>query len=165
MRINGEILLAIGRTWDDPRQFPPTWFRSRTAYSFHEPLREAIASEYGGAPLFVIKDPRICRLAPLYLDVLDALGIRSNVILPVRHPEDVRPAIEEFLRSRHRHHQIETDPSDLGHLSTRVWNHRASAAEDAFTSCRGFALESLAVRGRAAFRVATYPCSSNNLNR
>src|SRR6202011_3450576 len=89
MEIDDGILHAMGRAWDDPRQIPPTWFRSRTAYSFHERLREAIVLEYGDAPLIVIKDPRICRLAPLYLDVLDALGIRSSVILPVRHPVEV----------------------------------------------------------------------------
>src|SRR6266446_9664699 len=72
LRMDDEILLAMGRTWDDPRQIPSSWFRSRMAYTFHERLREAIVSEYRDAPLVVIKEPRICRLAPLYLDVLDA---------------------------------------------------------------------------------------------
>jgi hypothetical protein len=72
--------------WDDPLsplarrceitasgQIPSSWFRSRAAYTFHERLREIILSEYGARPLIVIKEPRICPLAPLYLDVLDAL--------------------------------------------------------------------------------------------
>jgi hypothetical protein len=192
MAIDDEILQAVDRTWDDPHPIPSAWFRSRTAYTFHERLREAILSEYGDATLIVIKEPRICRLAPLYLDVLDALGIRPYVVLPVRHPvevirsicerdnldpatieflwlrhvleaeaasrscrrvwtsyegllhswvptmqsiarvlditwpnepEDVRPAVEEFLRPRHRHYQIDKDPGPayLGHLTTRVW--------------------------------------------
>jgi predicted O-methyltransferase YrrM len=192
MRLDDEIFVAMGRAWDDPRQIPSSWFRSRMAYTFHERLREVIVSEYGDAPLIVIKEPRICRLAPLYLDVLDTLGIRPYVVLTVRHPaevirsivdrnnlepatiellwlrhvleaetasracrrvwtcyewllhswaptvqsiasgldmtwpnepEDVRPAVEEFLRPRHRHYQVETDsdPPHLGHLTTRVW--------------------------------------------
>jgi predicted O-methyltransferase YrrM/glycosyltransferase involved in cell wall biosynthesis len=192
MEIDDEILLAVGRTWDDPRQIRSAWFRSRTTYTFHERLREVIVSEYGDAPLIVIKEPRICRLAPLYLDVLDALGMRPYVVLPVRHPvevirsvrerdcldpatiellwlrhvleaetasrscrrvwtrydqllrsweatvqsiarglditwpnepEHVRPMIDEFLRPRHRHHQIDKDPNSplLGHLTTRAW--------------------------------------------
>jgi hypothetical protein len=38
-------------------------------------------------------------------------------------PEDVRPAVEEFLRPRHRHYQVERDPDPpyLGHLTIRAW--------------------------------------------
>ena len=50
------------------------WFRSKTAYCFHERLRGVILIEYGDAPLVAIKEPRICRLAPLYFDVLDTLS-------------------------------------------------------------------------------------------
>jgi len=126
MEINDEILLAMGRTWDDPRQIPSAWFRSRTAYTFHERLREVIASEYGDDPLIVIKEPRICRLAPLYLDVLDALGIRSYVVLPVRHPveiirsigerDDLHPATTELLWLRYV-----LDAEKASRSCRRVW--------------------------------------------
>ena len=126
VKLNDQMLLAIGRTWDDPRQIRPAWFRSRRAYPFYERLLGAIASEYQDAPLFIIKDPRICRLAPLYLDVLDALGIRSHVILPVRHPEevirpvrerdDVDPAAIELLWLRH---VLEAETASRSY--TRVW--------------------------------------------
>ena len=95
LEINEEILAAIGHTWDDPRPIPAGWFRSTAAYAFHERLRALITSEYGDAPLILIKEPRICRLAPLYLDVLDALGIKPLVVLPVRHPGEVIRSIQE----------------------------------------------------------------------
>jgi hypothetical protein len=95
LEINEEILAAIGRTWDDPRPIPAGWFRSPAAYAFHERLRALITSEYGNAPLILIKEPRICRLAPLYLDVLDVLGIKPLVVLPVRQPSEVIRSIQE----------------------------------------------------------------------
>lgn len=89
MEINEEIIASLGRTWYDPRPIPPNWFRSKAAYGFHERIRAEIIDQYGAAPLILIKEPRICRLAPLYLDVLDVLRIEPLVILPVRHPGEL----------------------------------------------------------------------------
>lgn len=95
LELNEEILGAIGRTWYDSRPIPISWFRSTAAYDFRERLCALIASEYGDAPLILIKEPRICRLAPLYLDAFDTLGIKPLVILPVRHPGEVIRSIQE----------------------------------------------------------------------
>jgi hypothetical protein len=95
MEINDEILAATGRTWADVRPMPANWFRSKDAYRFHERIVAEIAASYGDAPLILIKEPRICRLAPLYLDALDALGIEPLVILPIRHPEEVIRSIQD----------------------------------------------------------------------
>jgi hypothetical protein len=123
MRLDDEIFVAIGRTWDDPRQIPSAWFRSRTAYTFHERLRQAIVSEYGDAPLIVIKEPRMCRLAPLYLDVLDALGMKPHVVLTARHPVEVVRSI----RARD-----DLDPATIELL----WLRHVLEAETASRSCR-----------------------------
>jgi predicted O-methyltransferase YrrM len=122
MEINEEILSAIGRSWHDPRPIPPNWFRSKEAYAFHERLAAAIASGYGIAPLILIKEPRICRLAPLYLDVLDVLGIKPLVILPVRHPEEVIRSIDE---------RDQIDPRTIELL----WLRSLLEAEEASRAC------------------------------
>jgi hypothetical protein len=89
LKLNEEILRSVGRTWHDPRPISPNWFRSKAAYDFQERIREEIALSYGDASLMVIKEPRICRLAPLYLDALDVLGIEPLIILLIRHPAEV----------------------------------------------------------------------------
>jgi hypothetical protein len=53
-----------------------------------------LAAEYGDSALFVLKDPRICRLAPFWLPVLRDTGCRTLVILPLRHPRDVAASLE-----------------------------------------------------------------------
>ena len=122
MEINEEILSAIGRSWHDPRPIPPNWFRSKEAYQFHERLAAAISSDYGLAPLIVIKEPRICRLTPLYLDVLDVLGIEPLVILPIRHPAEV-------IRSIHERDHI--DPRTIEFL----WLRSLLESEEASRAC------------------------------
>jgi hypothetical protein len=120
--INEEILSAIGRSWHDPRPIAPSWFRSKEAYAFHERLVAEITSGYGVAPLILIKEPRICRLAPLYLDVLDVLAIEPLVILPIRHPGEV-------VRSIHERDNI--DPRTIEHL----WLRSILEAEEASRGC------------------------------
>src|SRR5581483_9655837 len=42
-----------------------------------------------GAPLWGVKDPRLCRLLPLWRPLLAGLGARPCFILAVRHPAEV----------------------------------------------------------------------------
>jgi ubiquinone/menaquinone biosynthesis C-methylase UbiE/glycosyltransferase involved in cell wall biosynthesis len=95
LEINEEILASIGRSWHDPRPIAPGWFRSKEAYAFHKRLCAEIVSSYGNAPLILIKEPRVCRLLPLYLDVLDTLGIEPIAILHLRHPVEVIRSIHQ----------------------------------------------------------------------
>ena len=72
--------------------------------------------------MILIKEPRICRLAPLYLDVLDVLGIRPLVILPIRHPEEV-------IRSIYERDQIDPGTTEL------LWLRSLLEAEEASRAC------------------------------
>jgi hypothetical protein len=87
--LNDGILESLDRRWDDPRPIPAGWFRSRPAYQFLERITDQIRLSYGDAPLLVIKDPRLCRLLPLYLDALDVLDIEPLVILQMRPVAEV----------------------------------------------------------------------------
>ena len=66
---------------------------------------------------------RICRLAPLYLDVLDALGMRPYVVFTVRHPVEVIRSISE---------RNDLDPATIELL----WLRHVLEAETASRSCR-----------------------------
>jgi hypothetical protein len=87
--LNDDILRSLDRSWDDPRPIPPGWFRSRPAYAFLQRIIAQIGSSYGDASLLVIKDPRLCRLLPLYVNALDVLDIEPLVILQVRPVAEV----------------------------------------------------------------------------
>jgi hypothetical protein len=82
--INDDTLRALDRSWDDPRPIDQEWFLSRAAYSFVDRIIVQISRDYGDAELLLIKDPRICRLLPLYLTALDVLDIEALVILQLR---------------------------------------------------------------------------------
>ena len=56
--------------------------------------RELLATEYGDAPLILIKDPRICVLAPLWDRAMKASGYRPAYVVPVRNPLEVARSLE-----------------------------------------------------------------------
>ncbi|HEY4172550.1 MAG TPA: hypothetical protein VGM42_05935 [Rhodopila sp.] len=89
MELNDRILASLDRRWDDPRPIPPRWFRSRKAYQFMRRIVDQIRRDYGDAPILVIKDPRLCRLAPLYFEALDVLDIEPLVVLQTRPVAEV----------------------------------------------------------------------------
>jgi glycosyl transferase family 2/SEC-C motif-containing protein len=56
---------------------------------FRADLRELMAAEYGDAPLILVKDPRICVLAPLWQHALTEGGYRPVYVVPVRDPLEI----------------------------------------------------------------------------
>jgi hypothetical protein len=105
--INDEVLRTIDRSWDDPRPIDSAWFSSGDAYRFIERIVAQIGRDYGCAPFILIKDPRICRILPLYLTALDILDIEPLVVLQLRPFHEVarsladrdgfEPDLSEFL--------------------------------------------------------------------
>ena len=74
-RLNDEILASVGSLWHDWLAFNPGWYSSPKAAEFREKALEVLADEFAQSRLFVLKDPRICRIAPFWLEVLEAAGV------------------------------------------------------------------------------------------
>ena len=91
--VHDALLADAGSSWQDWRPFvaqalPPV----RLAHHVAE-LRRLITEEYGDAPLFVLKDPRICRLLPLYLNVLGEMGVAVRPVIAFRNPLEVAASL------------------------------------------------------------------------
>jgi hypothetical protein len=56
--------------------------------------REVIETEYGNAPFILIKDPRVCVLAPLWHRALQQAGYRPAYLVVVRHPLEVAGSLQ-----------------------------------------------------------------------
>lgn len=85
MAANDAILAQVGSSW---RDWSPTDLSHPDAATLPQ-LRQVLQSEFEDRPLIGIKDPRICRLAPLWFQALVAEGYVPKVILPFRHPLEV----------------------------------------------------------------------------
>lgn len=104
--LHEQMLEEAGSRWDDFRSFDPESLGPERLAHYRDAIRNTIAEEYADAPLFVLKDPRICRFAPLYESVLAEMGIATSFVLIHRHPAAV-------LASLQARDQLEPDYSSL----------------------------------------------------
>ncbi|MGH7887415.1 MAG: hypothetical protein ACREPG_06095, partial [Candidatus Binatia bacterium] len=64
------------------------------AQVFEKKAAAVVLSEFGSSSLVVIKDPRICRMAPFWFKVLNRAGYSARVIIPVRSPLEVATSLQ-----------------------------------------------------------------------
>ena len=93
--INDRILAALDTNWFGVGRIPAAWFRSAEAASFREELAAAVEMDYDDATLFVVKDPRICRLMPLWRQVFARIGVEPRFAITIRHPLEVAHSLEK----------------------------------------------------------------------
>lgn len=94
--IHEELLRSIESDWDDISGFPQAWFTSQEAENYKKRLLTELNADFYDASLFVIKEPRMCRLVPLWSLVLEEFGAQPLAVIPVRNPLEVAAS----LRSR-----------------------------------------------------------------
>jgi hypothetical protein len=93
--LHEELLVELGSAWDDVAPLPTEWLEAPTGGRWVERFAETVREEYGDAPFLTLKDPRICRLVPLWLRILAKLDYRPSFVIPVRNPLDVAASLHE----------------------------------------------------------------------
>ncbi len=94
-KINDKILAAAGSVWSDWKAIDQDWFSSATALELREEAADILDEEYGSAPLFALKDPRICRLMPIWLAVLARRNIAVRPVHTHRNPQEVAASLQK----------------------------------------------------------------------
>ncbi len=91
--IHEALLHGLQRHWSDVRPLPTDWRESAVARHAENEVRALVDEEFADAPLWAVKDPRICWFLPLWLDVLKERGIRPKVLMVARRPSEVAASI------------------------------------------------------------------------
>jgi GT2 family glycosyltransferase len=80
------LLGQLGSRWDDWRSLDLDGVPDNLREEIKWDLARIVAEEYPGAGPLVVKDPRICRLVPFFVEVLAARDIEPRFILAFRNP-------------------------------------------------------------------------------
>ena len=83
------MLSSIGSTDDDYLPLPDGWENRPAAKAFEQEFIEMIWKEFAGKKIWGFKDPRTCRLVPMWHSLLAELRMESRFILAVRDPAEV----------------------------------------------------------------------------
>jgi hypothetical protein len=82
-------MAELGYAWDDIRTLPAGWEKGEAALGARLELSAILARDFAQAGLWGLKDPRLCRLLPLWSALFAQLKVKPSFILLLRHPRDV----------------------------------------------------------------------------
>ncbi|MDD5274917.1 MAG: hypothetical protein PHR16_02415 [Methylovulum sp.] len=94
-RIHDEILISLGSCWDDILPIDDERLQLASTEYNKSVLTDYIVREFSHANDFVLKDPRMCRLVPLWLNVLDDLNVDVKIVIPFRNPLEVAESLKK----------------------------------------------------------------------
>ena len=100
--LNDAILKSAGSSWDDWEAFHQGWYASLVADEFRDHARTVLENEFGDSRLFVLKDPRVCRLLEFWIDALKDIAAAPVIAVTIRNPLEVAASL---------HHRDMIDPS------------------------------------------------------
>jgi len=92
---NDSLLAELGSSWDDWRPLDLATLAPRRRAEVKAEIRAHLDADYGDQPLIVVKEPRTCRFAQLFLEVLDEGGWDTRVVLAFRNPIEVAASLEK----------------------------------------------------------------------
>lgn len=93
--LHDELLSSAGTSWYDFQAFPRKWYDTDSAKEYRDKIIQLLYEEFGNSDFFVVKDPRICRLVPLWVKVLQLFEAEPNFIIPLRNPLEVAYSLKK----------------------------------------------------------------------
>ncbi|MDC7685174.1 hypothetical protein PQU92_17965 [Asticcacaulis sp. BYS171W] len=94
MHLNDRILQSYGSKWDCWKELEVDE-RNPAGKAAVKRIQKVIESEFSGQSLLLIKDPRVCRIVPLWTAALDEMGYGVKFILPIRNPLEVAASLNK----------------------------------------------------------------------
>ena len=92
-KLNDEMLNSAGFEWHDLQPLSQSWFESPKFAEYQERAIELLSRQVGKSHLFAIKDPRFCRVLPVWTAAVEALGARPVIVSPIRSPSHVATSL------------------------------------------------------------------------
>lgn len=96
--LHDQLLRDAGSGWSELRGPSRSWFESEAATQWVDRLAEVSDSEFPDAEVLVFKDPRLCRLLPIWKRVFEQRGIEPYYLIPIRNPLDVARSLQKANR-------------------------------------------------------------------
>lgn len=97
-KIHDDLLAALGSSWHGSttiRPFPKDWWLLAQVQPFKQRLKSLVASELERVPgPWGFKDPRTCRLLPMWNEIFAELALEPRFVLVGRNPIEVVKSLE-----------------------------------------------------------------------
>lgn len=118
IEINEALLAAFKSRWNSPLTLPENWLQVSDVRDLHDIAARFLADELNRCGTVVLKDPRMCRLVPFWIEVAQTAGATPSAVLTLRDPT----AVAGSLWSRNKTWSV---------TAYRLWVEHVRAAETA----------------------------------
>ena len=92
--IHDILLRDLKCRWDMVGSLPKDWHKSEAAAQAKEKIGRLLDREFTHSRLWVISDPRLCRMMPLWQDVFQQRQIDPIFVIMIRHPFEVAQSLK-----------------------------------------------------------------------
>jgi hypothetical protein len=93
--LHEQLLETLGSSWHDDRPLPEYVWSSLDLTAFRQKIVAILHRDFGATSKWLIKDPRMCRLLPLWRGIFQELSCKPRFILVVRHPAEVASSLRK----------------------------------------------------------------------
>jgi len=93
VRAHDRLLSSLGSWWDDDEPLPAGWDDRDIAREIRTDLLAILERDFAQSSFFGLKDPRMCRLMPLWFPIFQTLRAEPHFVLVVRHPWEVAQSL------------------------------------------------------------------------
>jgi hypothetical protein len=106
VEVHDALLHAFGSCWHEVCPLPDRWWLDERVDKYRAKIAAILRRDFGDTPLWGLKDPRLCRLLPLWLPLLRELRCAPHFALVGRSPWAI-------ARSLHKRDQFSESKSLL----------------------------------------------------
>jgi hypothetical protein len=93
IQLNDKILRVARSAYNDWRWINSDWMRHELDGEFRRVALEILNQDFKNSSFFVLKDPRICRLLPFWLEVFKEFETEPRIVIPLRNPLEVSKSL------------------------------------------------------------------------
>lgn len=92
--LNDEMLASAGTSWEDWGPLNEDWRQSPVRSEMVNRVMAVVQEHERLGSLFVLKDPRLCRVADVWLEAMSESGVEPLALLMLRNPAEVTASLE-----------------------------------------------------------------------
>jgi len=92
--LHDEMLAHLNSVWDQTFLLEENWWTPKKIESYKQKIIDIIHHDFKDADWWGIKDPRMCVLIPLWLDIFKELSITPHFVISVRNPFEIAKSHE-----------------------------------------------------------------------
>jgi hypothetical protein len=94
MEINERLFYLLGRHWTSYlTRLPDNWWLRDDIRPFQQELVSLVRRDFSESPVWGLKDPRLCRLLPLWLRVFQEIDCQPSFLHTIRNPLEVADSL------------------------------------------------------------------------